>query len=77
MQACGYMLSCKFIHEHMADKVALSDILRHKYCMGDHDSCARLDVCRALGGPEYVPIDLWPNDVAGAERAITRAQGAA
>lgn len=57
----------------MQDKEALAEILKHRYCLSDHDSCSRLLVVRTLGGPEYVPIDLWPNDEPGADRVIARA----
>ncbi|MHB9003868.1 MAG: hypothetical protein ACYC6C_07360 [Coriobacteriia bacterium] len=67
------MKTCKFMNVHMQDKVALADILRQRYCLGvDRESCARLAVVHALGAPEFVPIDLWPNDLPGADRAIAR-----
>lgn len=64
MRECERLASCVFFKEYEKDeskKLALKGMVQI-YCRGDKmDSCVRLKVSRALGGPQYVPVNMMPN----------------
>jgi hypothetical protein len=69
MAGCEYFhMSCAaFFSEEMADKMAIGEVFKQRYCLGkERESCARLVVREKLG-PFAIPKNLWPNhaDVAG------------
>lgn len=46
----------------MADMQLVSDLMKMKYCKGEHWECGRFMVFKVLG-KEHVPDDLYPNEV--------------
>lgn len=74
MPECVCLPKCPFFHDQMADMPAMSDMLKHRYCLGDSAHCARHMVFEAMGR-EAVPADLFPNEIARAEAVLATAEG--
>ncbi len=73
MGACDFVEVCPFFNEAMHGMEAIGEVLKHKYCMGEHqDECARLSVRNQLGATS-VPRELWPNDAVGASVILASA----
>ena len=69
MAECEFLPTCCFYNEPVEESAALSEVLKHKYCFGSNDACARL-VVRSKLGPTGVPRELWPNDLVSAGKLI-------
>jgi uncharacterized membrane protein YkvA (DUF1232 family) len=69
MNRCDRLESCKFFQEAMTAMPAVADMMKKRYCYGDHESCARKMIFQALG-KGYAPVDLAPNDVKRAQAII-------
>jgi len=61
MPGCIHIETCPFFNDRMASRPAMAEMMKKKYCQLDPDSCARLQVRKALG-PGSVPTDLYPAD---------------
>lgn len=73
MADCERLPGCPFFHDKMENMPVMADMYKHRYCQGDNSECARWLVLQALGSGN-VPGDLFPNDVARAEKMIREAQ---
>jgi len=69
MADCELLPKCIFFNDKMASMPVASDLMKKKYCQNDSTACARFMVFSALGR-EYVPADLYPNDVERAQAVI-------
>jgi hypothetical protein len=70
MADCECLAKCPFFNDKMANMPSMADIMKHRYCHDDWDTCARYRVFKALGR-EHVPSDLFPNQVADVDRVLT------
>ncbi len=60
MPECPILNQCTYFDRRLkATKPTLAEILQKRFCFGDHASCARFMVYRALGR-ERVPTNLDP-----------------
>ncbi len=57
---CEKLDNCPFYQEKLPIESGLGAIYRKNYCESDKTKCARFTVATTLG-PQYVPIDLYPN----------------
>jgi hypothetical protein len=73
MAECERVPGCIFFHDRMTDLPFAAEVLKQKFCLGSNIDCARHMIFDALG-KEYVPTDLYPNDVSRAERILADAQ---
>ena len=71
MANCECLEGCIFFHDRMAQKPAMAEVYKQKYCLTDNSQCARHMVFRRLG-KGTVPADLYPNQV---ERAAELLKG--
>lgn len=62
MGNCELISKCIFFNDKMANMPSTANMLKKKYCQGDHTKCARYVVCKALGR-EKVPGDLTPSQM--------------
>lgn len=69
MADCEKLEKCVFFADKMENMPAMAEIMKQRYCLGSNESCARYKVAAVLGG-ERVPADLFPGDVAYAERVL-------
>lgn len=60
MATCECLPRCPFFNDQMADIPATAELLKHRYCLSDYNTCARYMVFKALGR-EKVPSNLFPN----------------
>ncbi|MBN1524669.1 MAG: hypothetical protein JW904_09310 [Spirochaetales bacterium] len=60
--SCECLKKCSFFNDKMADMQLVSDLMKMKYCKGEHWECGRFMVFKVLG-KEHVPDDLYPNEV--------------
>lgn len=66
---CEKLQACPFYNDKMPMDKGLGAIYKKKYCKGNHLNCARFAVFEALG-PEYVPVNLYPNMINVANNII-------
>jgi len=71
MSDCECLPKCPFFFDKMENMPAMADIYKTKYCQGDNSACARHEVFKVLGSPG-VPADLFPNDMAYADKILGR-----
>ena len=69
MNSCEMIERCIFFNDKMHDYPFAAEQMKKTLCLGDNGTCARYMVLDALG-KDHVPADLFPNDVARAERVI-------
>ena len=69
MAECEKVPGCVFFHDRMENLPFAAERMKQEFCLGSNLECARHIVFDALG-PEQVPNDLFPIDVARAERII-------
>ena len=69
MSNCENLAKCPFYQERMPIDSGLGLIYKKKYCESDKNSCARYKVATTVG-KEFVPIDLYPNMEAQADKII-------
>lgn len=62
MANCECLETCPFFNDRMAEKPAMAQVYKNKYCLGDKTNCARYYV-RGKLGKDKVPIDLYPNQM--------------
>jgi len=60
MKNCDLLEGCLFFRDKMPVEYGLGALYKKKYCLGDHTTCSRYMVAKALGR-EKVPTDLYPN----------------
>jgi len=56
---CPKLQRCPFFNNQMANMPSLAEIMKTRYCVNDHESCARFMLASA---GQAVPGDLFPND---------------
>ena len=71
MADCPSIAGCPFYNDKMADRPALADIYKKRYCKENNEICARWKVASTLG-KEAVPSDLFPNQFDKAEALISK-----
>lgn len=77
MADCECLPKCPFFHDRMSNMPSMADIYKTRYCLGDNFHCARYKIFQSLGR-EYVPEDLFPNELERALEMLTeRAPGVA
>jgi len=64
---CEKLPKCPFFNNQLADMPAVIGLLKQTYCLGDKTDCARYLVA---GAGIQVPPDLFPNDLARAQRLM-------
>ena len=57
---CEKIKKCPFYLERMPIDSGLGKMYREHYCEQDNSQCARHQVATTLG-PEFVPVNLFPN----------------
>jgi hypothetical protein len=62
MAECNLLSKCLFFNDKMSSMPTASDLMKRRFCLKDNSICARYMVCSALGR-EYVPADLFPNNI--------------
>ncbi|WP_147164553.1 hypothetical protein [Pararhodospirillum oryzae] len=60
MTQCECIPGCAFFNDKMAGMPVMADQMKHRYCTGENDKCARHMVVAKLGRAA-VPSDLFPN----------------
>ena len=71
MAECPSIKNCPFYNDRMSGMVTTVSLFENKYCKHNNQKCARWKVTSTLG-KEYVPLDLYPNQIEDAYRIITR-----
>lgn len=71
MPDCPSLAGCPFFNDKMADKPALADVYKFRYCKDNNEACARWKVASTMG-KEAVPADLFPNQVERADEIISK-----
>jgi hypothetical protein len=71
MTDCALLAKCIFFNDKMASMPTAADLLKKKFCLKDSSTCARFMVCTALSR-EYVPADLFPNNIDRARVIIAK-----
>ena len=66
---CEKLERCPFYLEKMPIDSGIGALYRMNYCEKDKAKCARYKVSTTLG-PEFVPIDLYPNMTDRAQQMI-------
>jgi len=69
MAKCEYTEICAFFNEGMADRPAIANMMKKKYCARNPSACARYMVLKTVG-KDRVPVDLVPNNVDMAQNII-------
>ena len=69
MVKCEYMEICAFFNEGMADRPAIANMMKKKYCARNPSACARYMILKTVG-KDRVPVDLVPNNVDMAQTII-------
>ena len=67
MADCECLPKCPFFNDKMANMPAVANMYKKQFCQGDNSTCARYRVNKS--GAE-VPVDLFPNDSARADKII-------
>ncbi|WAM31545.1 hypothetical protein [Caldicellulosiruptor naganoensis] len=76
MAECPNLTGCPFFNDRMANMPAIAQLYKRRYCLGQgegKESCARWIVAQKLG-KEYVPPDLFPNQLERAQQILQQAQ---
>lgn len=58
---CELVEYCQFFNDKMKDMPKSADYIKSRFCLGDHESCARFKIYKEYGG-EPVPLGMFPND---------------
>ena len=69
MVICEYTEICAFFNEGMADRPAIANMMKKKYCARNPSACARYMILKTVG-KDRVPVDLVPNNVDMAQTII-------
>lgn len=69
MADCENLAGCPFFNNIIPNMPITAQYLKNTYCHGDSCQCARYMVCKALG-KNKVPLELFPEESARAERII-------
>ena len=59
MAECPSLTLCPFFNDRMANRPAMSELMKKQYCRTDNRECARWRVAGAMG-KQAVPEDLFP-----------------
>ena len=73
MADCPKLPACPFFNDQMGGMPALADMIKERFCTGDHRECARFQVSDALG-KTAVPKDLFPRHTDRARQIIKLAK---
>lgn len=57
---CEFLHGCPFYNDKMDIESGIGKMYKNRYCLGDKTECARYIVREKLG-PEFVPVNLYPN----------------
>jgi hypothetical protein len=71
---CELIEKCIFFNDQMPNMPSTAAVYKKMYCEGDHESCARFMIVKALGRGN-VPGDLFPNQKDRAESIIKGSAG--
>ena len=71
MADCECLSTCPFFHDRMAEKPAMADRLKRRYCRDDSTTRARHQVFAEIGS-ENVPADLYPQETFKVEVILGR-----
>ena len=69
MADCECLTGCLFFNDKMANMPSTAANIKHLYCHGEHDRCARYTIFRKFGRSK-VPDDLFPNEMHKAQAVI-------
>ncbi len=75
MAECENLAGCPFFNSRMANMPVTAEMIKRKLCKGDFNNCARYIVSKAVG-KEYVPLNLFPNQLDRAEEIINEVKAA-
>ncbi len=70
MPDCQLLPGCIFFNDKMANKPAMSELMKDRYCRGDQKICARFVVFEKLGRPS-VPADMYPGQMERAQSILS------
>lgn len=73
MQQCERFQGCKFFQGRIANMPHFVDVFQSRYCLGQHEHCARFRVAKQFG-PAAIPFDMYPNDFEMADKILAGAQ---
>ncbi|WAM33035.1 hypothetical protein [Caldicellulosiruptor morganii] len=77
MSECPNLKTCPFFNDKMSNMPAIANIYKRRYCLGEgvgNEGCARWIVYSKLG-KEYIPADLFPNQIERAEQILKSSGG--
>ena len=66
---CLYLTKCQFFKDILNNMPAAMDLMKKQYCQNNYQDCARYKVAVKIG-PEKIPSDLYPKDIARAAMLI-------
>lgn len=69
MSDCERVENCPFFNDRMESMPGSMGLYKKQYCWGRFEDCARRKVATALSS-ERVPANLYPNELARAEKLI-------
>lgn len=73
MLDCECLENCPFFNDKMANKPASSELMKHQYCHGHFEECARYRIYKSRGSAA-VPSDLFPGESSRANQLEKIAQ---
>lgn len=59
MSKCPRLFECSYYNDKLQCMPSTSEVVKQRYCLGNHLSCARYQVFRHKG-PGHSPDDLMP-----------------
>jgi len=74
MPQCELMASCAFLAERASFLPMAARAVMARYCMENHEHCARYMVYKVLGA-ERVPDQLYPGEIEDAWKLILERDG--
>lgn len=73
MADCQFLGGCIFFNDKMVHMPKTAEMIKKKFCLGDHSKCARYMVVMSLG-KESVPPNLFPGESDVAQIIISSAK---
>ena len=69
MSECLLLKECRFFNDIIENIPSVSESLKNEYCLGDHTTCARFLIFKAIG-KEYLPDEVFPHEAQKAAKII-------
>lgn len=71
MSECPSIAACPFYNDKRANKPALVEMYKNRFCRNNNSACARWKVASTLG-KQAVPSDLFPNQNERADNILNK-----